>query len=286
MSKKKTVLQLVQFQYINTRIVSNLSVMAFGYQESAYFNMGIGPESRGFHALHYVLSGCGYFTINGITYTLKQGDLFLVPAGVEIHYYPEKDDPWDYIWISFSGFQAKYLLELANLTEQRPVYHPVSDLVKKRMEELLAISKDFAYAELSALAVLYHVLAALMDDQQISSPPKKNCREEYVYKAMEYIKEHYCESDLSLPEISRHMNLSLNYLSAVFKEQTGQTIIHYINSLRMAHACKLLESGQNTIQDIAFCSGFSDAHYFSKLFKKYIGTTPSGYCAYVKEEVF
>lgn len=78
------------------------------------------------------------------------------------------------------------------------------------------------------------------------------------------------------------MGLSSSYLCRVFKEETGVNINTYINNLRMAKAVRLLEDKNYYIKEVAISVGFDDQLYFSRLFKKYYGVTPSQYRAAVK----
>ncbi len=82
-------------------------------------------------------------------------------------------------------------------------------------------------------------------------------------------------NDLTTKTLSMHQGVSLGYLSAVFKKETGQTISHYVCSRRMDYAEYLLTTSNLQIQTIALHCGIMDAQYFSKLFKRYKGKTPS-----------
>jgi len=81
-------------------------------------------------------------------------------------------------------------------------------------------------------------------------------------------------ADLSLSRLADMQNISPGYLSAVFKKETGQTITNYVNQKRMKHAAQLLSETTLQVQTVAQHCGFLDVHYFSKVFKKYIGKTP------------
>lgn len=97
-----------------------------------------------------------------------------------------------------------------------------------------------------------------------------------VAKAISYIEEHY-HHKLALPSISRHVGLSLGYLCQVFKKETGLSINAYINQLRMVKAGELLMDSNNYIKEVAAAVGIEDQLYFSRLFKRYYGVTPSKY---------
>lgn len=84
-------------------------------------------------------------------------------------------------------------------------------------------------------------------------------------------------ADLSLKELAKLNNVSTSYLSTLFKKETGQTITEYVNNQRINHAKYLLKTTNLQIQTIAQLCGILDLHYFSKLFKKYVGITPKEY---------
>ncbi len=102
-----------------------------------------------------------------------------------------------------------------------------------------------------------------------------------VSQAVSYIEAHY-DSRISLSALADHVGLSSSYLCRVFKEETGFNINTYINNLRMAKAVRLLEDKSCYIKEVAISVGFDDQLYFSRLFKKYYGVTPSQYRASVK----
>lgn len=97
-----------------------------------------------------------------------------------------------------------------------------------------------------------------------------------VYK---YIDEHYSEDELSLNDIAAVVNFSPNHLSAVFKQQTGQTLIKYLTDYRMDKAKHLLDTTTRKSNEIGLMVGYKDPHYFSFLFKKTQGVTPTQYRA-------
>ena len=95
--------------------------------------------------------------------------------------------------------------------------------------------------------------------------------------AFRYIGEHYCEPDFNLSGLSYAMHVSLSHLSTVFKQTTGNNLSAYVTELRLEKARELLSDMQYSISEVSVLSGYSDAKYFAKLFKKKMGSTPSEY---------
>lgn len=98
-----------------------------------------------------------------------------------------------------------------------------------------------------------------------------------VEEVLTYIEENYAQEDLSLNVIASHVNFSPNHLSAVFSQQSGQTLIKYLTDFRMNKAKELLRCTSKRSSVISLEVGYKDPHYFSYLFKKTQGMTPTQY---------
>lgn len=97
-----------------------------------------------------------------------------------------------------------------------------------------------------------------------------------VIQALSYIQNNYSRK-ISLAAVAEHVGLSSGYLCRIFKEETSVSINAYINNLRMTRAGELLRDKNSYIKEVAISVGFEDQLYFSRLFKRYYGMTPSEY---------
>ena len=97
-----------------------------------------------------------------------------------------------------------------------------------------------------------------------------------VYKVMEYVKANYSKK-LTLDDIARHVYLSRSYLSSIFKEETGQSLFSYVNSVRVEKSRMFLLDNSISLVDISEMCGFEDQSYFTKVFKKAMGVSPKKY---------
>lgn len=98
-----------------------------------------------------------------------------------------------------------------------------------------------------------------------------------VDEVMRYIEENYANEELSLNHLAAQVNFSPSHLSMIFSQQTGQTIIKYLTDYRIGHAKELLRCTNKRSSEIAQEVGYKDPHYFSYLFKKSQGMTPTQY---------
>lgn len=96
-------------------------------------------------------------------------------------------------------------------------------------------------------------------------------------QAVAYIDAHYTEETLSLNQVAREVNISANYLSAVFSQEIGETFTEYVTGKRMDLARELLRNTDKRSGEVAAAVGYRDPHYFSFLFKKTQGCTPRDY---------
>ena len=123
--------------------------------------------------------------------------------------------------------------------------------------------------------IIYLTAAIRSYMEKISSQNKYNS---IVKNAMYYIQTHYKDPNLSLSDIAKNLYVTNGYLSRIFKKETNYTVTEYITKCRIKTAYQLLKSGEYTkISDIAETVGYTDSLYFSKLFKKETGISPSKY---------
>ena len=98
-----------------------------------------------------------------------------------------------------------------------------------------------------------------------------------ILQVQRYIEDHYSDAALSVKEISKAVYLSPNYMSNLFKRETGASLVEYIRDIRIRHSISLLRDDSLKLYHIALKVGFTDANYYTKMFKKVLGVTPSEY---------
>ncbi len=95
--------------------------------------------------------------------------------------------------------------------------------------------------------------------------------------ALQYIEAHYTEPDFSISAMADEMNITLSWLSTLFKHGAGKNLNSYVTEKRMERARELLSSPHHSIGEIAHMCGYEDAGYFSSLFRKRTGMNPTEY---------
>lgn len=95
-------------------------------------------------------------------------------------------------------------------------------------------------------------------------------------KARKYVLKNI-ESHISLQETAVAVGVSVGYLSTLFKKEYGQSFVDFVNSTKIQYACRLLDEKELMVMEIACRLGFENAYYFSKVFRKYMGMSPTDY---------
>lgn len=95
-----------------------------------------------------------------------------------------------------------------------------------------------------------------------------------VELAREYVEEHYYEN-LMLADVAQKVGISAGYLSTLFQKEMAKGFVDYLNEVRIEHACTYLQQNFLKTYEVAYRVGFKDEKYFSKVFKKIKGQSPS-----------
>lgn len=242
-----------------------------------------GPAVRPYYVLHIVTAGHGSYDIDGHIYSVKGGQGFLIPPDKRTFYQADREDPWNYYWVSFSGNLASLYLDGLGLDSKHPVFKA------EKMEELVAIIEEAflidevsIQAELMLSSYLYKFLSTLQqsDTSIITSNKVVNPHVQY---AIDYIKANYASS-LTVTSLAHSLSLNRSYLSTVFKKEMNVTLQQYITEYRLTRAAELLGMSQLRIEDVAEYSGYRDPLVFAKAFKRKFKRTPSQHRKIVQEE--
>ena len=112
---------------------------------------------------------------------------------------------------------------------------------------------------------------ALMREQRASKTRS------FVVRALDFVRDHYSDADLDLDMVCSSLGVSAAYFSTVFKKETGSTFINYLTDYRMKEAVRLIDEEDEKTYIIAMKVGYADPNYFSYVFKKKFGMSPTKY---------
>jgi len=238
---------------------------------------------------HYVFHGSGYFRCREREFSLSVGSIFAIFAGEVVSYSVIPEDPMNFCWIGFTGKNASRLVEIMGFSINDPVLtlDPHNDILKLITRCVQLCKLLVPYSDIEIQSILYKIFHVICSKQNctrrsdfqnntssllFSSPSLRS----HVSRAKNYIQLFYMKP-LTIQEIADKINLDRTYLSKIFHLIEGITLHNYLTGFRMESAKRMLLETTYNIQQIADLAGVSDGYYFSRLFKKYTGSTPSQY---------
>jgi two-component system response regulator YesN len=119
-------------------------------------------------------------------------------------------------------------------------------------------------------------LPSLLPQPADAKPDTAAGHAEIIARAKQYILDHL-ERHITLQDLADHVAISPGYLSTIFKKELHQNLMGYINMIKTEHACALLRQGKYRIYEISYMLGFENAYYFTRVFRRYTGVSPSEY---------
>ena len=205
--------------------------------------------------LYRVHRGRGKFVLQNKTYTAEAGQFFLIPVGELATMYADKEDPWFFQWIGFSGSLSYDFLQL-------PVVFDVPEEIASQMYNLRIPCENLGSRIASDLFLLHSTLTR----------PKPE-RTDHVQRMVDHIISSYMFK-VSVADLAKEMGINSCHLSRQFTKKMGTSIQDYLLSVRIANAKQHLNKGCS-VKEAALLCGFNDPNNFTKLFKKKTGFTPT-----------
>lgn len=259
----------------------DLTLIQFG-REICKGGYSFGPAARNHYLFHFVISGKGTLYANnssGTTdvYKINTNEGFMLFPGQVSTYIADNDEPWEYIWLEFDGFQAKAATNATGLSQDKPIYHPLSiELRELALDEMIYIIEHKEAAPLHLIGHLYLFLDYLTRSAVTSKSQNKrknNSSHYYISEAIKFIELNY-QKDISVEDIAENCGLNRNYFGKKFKEEFGKTPQEFLMQYRMTKATELLEHSQLSIGEISCAVGYNDQFHFSRAFKNTYGISP------------
>ena len=256
-----------------------LYVSHIGYFPKALYHYCQRPQGCVDNILFYCVQGKGYYTLDGHTFTLNPNQYVIVPATDKpLVYWSDTEDPWSIYWVHFTSDALQAFNRAYHIVpEQGPQYIPHNEKGIRIWEEMYEnLSRGYSPENLmNTNLCLYHLIATFVFSQQqnqnSSSPAKAIIRE-----TLDYIKNNL-DKTIRIEDFADLNKYSVSHFSKLFRLTTGMSPIEYFIHLKMQKACQLLYTEDSRVKQIAALLGYDDPYYFSRLFKKYMNTSPETY---------
>jgi AraC-like DNA-binding protein len=248
----------------------DLRYLAGGYKSANLHRWG--PGVREVYALHYIISGRGTLETGGVKYHIREGESFLIFPHMEVYYYPDPEQPWEYVWNEFSGEEARQLLAMTKLEKSCPAVGAAPGELRSLFQ--IAWNPGVQpYERLRSDARLRLLLSCYLEFY----PCEEAAPTDYAGMAKAYIEHNYWKPSLRVSDIVQAVNIERSYLFRLFKEATGQSVSGYITWFRIRRARELLKSSGLSVQSVAYSIGYHDPLHFSRVFKKATSYSPTAF---------
>lgn len=229
--------------------------------------------------LVFPISGSSRFTVNGIPYVLEPGVVLHTGPDMEISKEVLGDKYWRYALIHY---------QIAHTEVSRfPLYNEhflISTGINTRIADLTGQLRQ-SYATPSSLSVFKSkVLFMNLIEEMIVSAKRQlhDDSTDLMVQAVEYIRQNYADS-ISIAKISSLFGLERRRFAYLFEKHTGMSPSSYLTECRIRRSKELLTTCGCPISQVAECVGYTDSFYFSRLFKRQTGLSPTEYRERISE---
>lgn len=176
--------------------------------------------------------------------------------------------------LSITDFRVILMKLVVELTDFMANYQlSMADVMESENEDLLQVllQQESSEALGEKLTTYCTRIRRLMNER------RKDSTQSFVAKAVEYVADYYANQEIGIDSVCSYLNVSSAYFSTAFKKETGKTFINYLTEYRMEKAVELLTKSDEKTYIIAEKVGYADPNYFSYVFKKQFGVSPSKY---------
>ena len=229
----------------------------------------IRKNGRSDYHVIYVCGGNLDAIYDGKEYKLTAGDFILYPPQ-HPHNYKRYTGVSDH-WIHFNGFCVEEILNDSKLTlgVHKCKYDPYTERLFKQLS--IEHQRQKEYCQSAEAGILLTILNVLGESSRKTYDGKSDSR---ISETIAYINDNY-NKELTLSSLASICHLSESRFSSLFKKELGVSPLTYIRNVRIEHCKELLLYTDLSVGEIAEISGYQDQLYFSRLFKKHTGISPS-----------
>ncbi len=228
----------------------------------------------------YITQGKGELQANNTRYAINPGTVFIIFPGMYHTYKPAFEIGWTEYWVGFKGPYLEKLQLEGFISPDHPCYYVglQNSLLSLYDQILEEIRSQKPFFQLKASSYTLSLLAEILSYEKQNL---QHCHSEQIVEKAKFIMEEHVYGEIHVDFICRSIGVSSSHLNDVFKSYTGMTPYHYFIGIKIHKAKELLEKGDQSIKEIAFRLGFTDQYYFSRLFKKKTGISPSHWASYL-----
>ncbi|MDO5336266.1 MAG: AraC family transcriptional regulator [Eubacteriales bacterium] len=224
-----------------------------------------------------VLSGSGILEYDKSTYSLCAGDCVFIDCH-KAYSHQTSENLWRLQWVHFYGSAMPMIYDKYTERGGQPCFHPEGledfQVILNNIYEI-ANSGDYI-RDMKINEYLGSLLTLIMAESWRPDSQCRNFKKQNLMELRNFLDTHHTEK-ITLDDLSERFYINKFYLTRIFKEQFGITISNYLLQRRITHAKQLLRFTDKTVEAVGLECGIGAVHYFSRMFKRVEGISPSEY---------
>lgn len=231
-----------------------------------------------YYEIYYLVQGETRYQIGDEVWTLKPGDVILIPKGVLHNTSNLNHDYTERMLVNFSADALPPSVKMLKCFDHRLIAleNEKQDQLKELMGKIEAEQEKGEFLSQELMCAYLWEMLILFSRSLSDEKPRPSVQDDSVFPIKQYIDEHWQEP-IALTELGQQFAISPCHLSKKFRKSMGFGLHEYIELVRMMHAEHMLIKSQCTVAQIAESCGFSNANYFSSVFKRIHGCSPKTY---------
>lgn len=271
------------YRIVKDEFNMDFSTQIVGYEKCTKAKAEV-ELKKNLYIIHFVLSGKGYIKFNNKKdwVEISKDHCFLISPGEKTTYRPDKEDPWSYFWMEFSGNLAKKMVEMTDFQTNSNILKVHNTKAIRKVINKIFNEESIKISSLSETlriqSLVFSIFSILINEYYKEEIEQKNNNtEKQISVITKYINSNYSSPDLTVQKLADEFAYNPSYLSRIFKQYNGISPAKYIIVQRMRAAIDMLNENRYTISQIAYALGYKNQFYFSKEFKRYYGVPPTEY---------
>lgn len=267
-------------KYASDPVIGALYLRKIGFFPRVKYHFVQKPQGVDYAMLIYCTEGKGWCEVNGRRYEVPANHFIILPPYTPLSFGASEDDPWTIYWLHFRGSTAQYFTMRAS--RPQAIWADNNSRMQHRFEmfeELyatfsMAYTHDFMVYSSMCLHTFLASFVLLPQYRHINFV--QHSADSFINHVIHFMNENV-QRRLTLDEIAGHFQYSASHFSKLFRKETGISPITYFLRLKIQRACQYIELTDMKLSNIASVLGFEDSAYFTRMFSKIMGITPSEY---------
>lgn len=267
-------------KYSRDPLIAPFYVRKIGFFPKVKYHYVQKDKGVDYYMLIYCTAGKGWYQLYGKRHEMSANQFIILPKGVPYAFGADEKEPWSIYWIHFSGQLSEYFFPSSSFPIS--ILPSQSSRLQDRLELFEEVYSNFSMGYIKEYMIrasmcLYPLISSFIHIEQFRYYKLAHVQEQtFSMQVISYMQENI-GNNLNLDQLAKNFNYSTSHFSALFQKETGSSPINYYIQLKIQRACQYIELTNLKLFEIAEKVGFEEPAYFTRIFTKIMGISPSEY---------